>query len=73
MNEVNWSRLVSIAIITSLLTCGLLAPFWGIGLFVIWIANKPSKKPKMTEPITIPPSNEFADDWEFMFYEVERN
>lgn len=72
MSEVNRSRLVSIAVITSLLTCGLLAPFWTLGLFIIWITDKPNEKPKI-EPVTIMPSDEFVDDWEFRFYEVERN
>jgi len=74
MNGVNWSRLVSIAIITSLLSCFLLAPFWAIALLIVKIFEPNATViTRQSNPVTIPPSNEFADDWEFKFYEIESN
>jgi hypothetical protein len=70
MKEVQWSRLISVAIITSLLTCGLLIPIWLIVLPIVYLTNKPQPIPipKMT---TIYPGNDFASDWEFKIYEIE--
>jgi hypothetical protein len=79
----DWSKLISIATITSLLTCFLLVPFWILAFIVIAIVQAFDKKPpklelvtilpSRPEPITILPSNEFAEDWEFRIYELERN
>jgi len=69
----DWSKLISIATITSLLTCFLLVPFWILAFIVIAIVQAFDKKPTVITPVTILPSNEFADNWEFKIYEVERN
>lgn len=75
MSEVSWSKLVSIAVITSLLTCGILIPFWLIGLSTIWLIkmfNPAPIKSRPIQPIVILPNNDFVDDWDFRFYEVEK-
>lgn len=68
MKEVQWSRLISVAILTSLLTCGLLFPIWLIVLPIVYLTNKPQPTPK---PVTVMPSNDFAGDWEYRIYEIE--
>lgn len=73
MKEVNWSILLSIAIITSILSFGLLIPLWTIGLLTLFLVQvfRPTKA--KVEPRTILPDNSFADDWEFKMYVVERD
>lgn len=73
MRGIEWSRLISIAIITSLLTCGILAPLWAVALFLIKVLEKPYIPKPRPEPIVILPNNDFAGDWEYRIYEIERN
>lgn len=77
MRSGDWSRLLSVAIITTFLTLGLLLPIWLIVFLVLAITNKSTPKHttpiQRSEPKTIYPSNDFAGDWEFKMYEIESN
>ena len=66
-------KLVFIAIVSSVATCGLLAPPWIIGLSIYFIIKAFIYRPKhKTETVSAPkpkvimPDNSFAEDWVFV-------
>jgi len=63
-------KLVFVAIISSVATCGLLIPLWIIVLSIYFIVKaftyKPPKVEEKPKPKVVLPDNSFAEDWTFV-------
>lgn len=67
-------KLIFLAIISSVATCGLLIPVWVIALLIYFIVKAFTYKPEIKteekpKPKVILPDNSFADDWVFVIRE----
>ena len=69
----NNAAATAVVVISTLITCGLMIPVWlFVGLIII-IVKIFSPEPKKPKPIYIPPSNDFASDWEYKILDWEAN
>ncbi len=68
----NDKQIMALVIVTTLATCGLMAPFWLLIGLVMLIVKLVSPPPKIIKPKIeyIPPSNDFASDWKFEIRDI---